>query len=167
MEDASPDKVLSEGEKRAVALADFITEVALDVTSGGIILDDPVTSLDLEWRETIADILVKEAERRQVIVFTHDLPFLYFLKKHAEELGIDLATHWIKRGNIDGKPGYVYCNNCPHWKRTSEVRTRRENSTGELRKLHLESRKAFYMKDSARSEPLMRPSPFSTFSMGL
>jgi len=111
--DVTPDKVLSEGEKRAVALADFLTEVALDTTSSGIILDDPVTSLDLEWRETIAYMLAEEAKRRQVIVFTHDLPFLYFLKKHAEERGIDLISHWIKRGEYDDKPGYVYCNNCP------------------------------------------------------
>ncbi len=111
--DATPDKVLSEGEKRAVALADFLTEVALDTTSSGITLDDPVTSLDLEWRETIAYILSEEAKGRQVIVFTHDLPFLYFLKKHAEEIGIDVMAHWIKRGEHDDRPGYVWCNNCP------------------------------------------------------
>lgn len=63
---ATPDKVLSEGEKRAVALADFLTEVSLDTTSSVVILDDPVTSLDLEWRELIALILAEEAKRRQV-----------------------------------------------------------------------------------------------------
>ncbi len=113
LEVASPDKVLSEGEKRAVALADFLTEVALDTTSSGIILDDPVTSLDLEWRETIASILVTEAKQRQVIVFTHDLPFLYYLKKYAERQTINIETHWIKRGDNDGKPGYVSLNNSP------------------------------------------------------
>lgn len=107
------DKVLSEGEKRAVALADFLTEVALDTKSSGIVLDDPVTSLDLEWRETIAEILVAEAKHHQVIVFTHDLPFLYFLKKYSELIDLDISTHWIKRGDIDDKPGYVYCDNCP------------------------------------------------------
>lgn len=111
--DATPDRVLSEGEKRAVALADFLTEVALDTTSSGIVLDDPVTSLDLEWRETIAYMLAEEAKHRQVIVFTHDLLFLYFLKKHAEEIAVDVAAHWIKRGEDDDKPGHVYCNNCP------------------------------------------------------
>jgi archaellum component FlaC len=112
VEEAPPDKVLSEGEKRAVALADFLTEVALDTTSSGVILDDPVTSLDLEWREVIASILASEADRRQVIVFTHDLPFLYHLKKHSQEEGVDIATHWIKRGT-DGKPGYVFLDNSP------------------------------------------------------
>ena len=41
------DKVLSEGEKRAVALADFLTEIRIDPSVSGIIFDDPVTSLDL------------------------------------------------------------------------------------------------------------------------
>jgi hypothetical protein len=114
---AAPDKVLSEGEKRAVALADFLTEVALDTTSSGIILDDPVTSLDLEWRETIAEILASEAKQRQVIVFTHDLPFLYFVKKHAGQEMVEMETHWIKRGEIDDRPGYVFLNNSPAMER--------------------------------------------------
>lgn len=104
---------MSEGEKRAVALADFLTEAALDTTSSGIVLDDPVTSLDLEWRKTIAKILAKEAEKRQVIVFTHDLPFLYLLLKHAKDQKVYNDVHWIKRGDIDDRPGYVYINNCP------------------------------------------------------
>lgn len=110
---ATPEKVLSEGEKRAVALADFLTEVALDTSSSGIVLDDPVTSLDIEWRELIAAILACEASRRQVIVFTHDLPFLYFLKREADKAGVPTSTHWIKRGEEDDKPGYVYLDNSP------------------------------------------------------
>jgi len=110
---ADPDKVLSEGEKRAVALADFLTEVALDTTSKGIILDDPVTSLDLDWRKTIAKILAKEAVSRQVVVFTHDMPFLYLLLNYAEGKKISKYVHWIKRGDEDDLPGYVWLNNCP------------------------------------------------------
>ncbi len=110
---AHPDKVLSEGEKRAVALADFLTEVALDNRSRGIILDDPVTSLDLEWRHVIAQMLAHEAARQQVIVFTHDMPFLYYLKNEAGDKGINSRYHWIKRGDEDDKPGYVFINNSP------------------------------------------------------
>ncbi len=124
--EATPEKVLSEGEKRAVAMADFLTEIALDTSSSGIILDDPVTSLDLEWRELIASILVKEAKCRQVIIFTHDLPFLYFLKKHAEQEPVEIATHWIKRGDNDDRPGYVFLNNSPalekDYRRTTKAR---------------------------------------------
>lgn len=113
VERATPDKVLSGGEKRAVALADFLTEVSLDTSSGAIVLDDPVTSLDLEWRDTISKMLVAEAKRRQVIVFTHDLPFLYYLKRDAQVEQIELATHWVKRGELNDKPGYVFPDNSP------------------------------------------------------
>jgi len=111
MDEATTDKVLSEGEKRAVALADFLTEVALDTTSSAVILDDPVTSLDLEWKEKIASILAAEAKNRQVIVFTHDLAFLYFLKNDAEQNSVESRTHWIQR--VDDKPGYVFLDNSP------------------------------------------------------
>jgi ABC-type dipeptide/oligopeptide/nickel transport system ATPase subunit len=107
------DRVLSGGEQHAVALADFLTEVKLDSTSNGIIMDDPVTSLDLEWMNHIASMLVNEAKNRQVIVFTHDRPFLYLLKKHAEQGSVDFATHWITRGGPENKPGYVCLNNSP------------------------------------------------------
>lgn len=121
---ATPDKVLSEGEKRAVALADFLTEVALDTTSSAVILDDPVTSLDLEWRGLIASILAKEAERRQVIVFTHDLPFLYLFKRYCEQERVEIVTHWIKRGDCDNKSGYVFLNNSPALERDYRRPTR-------------------------------------------
>ncbi len=110
---ARPQKVLSEGEKRAVALTDFLTEVALDTSSNAIILDDPVTSLDMQWRELVAAYLVKASSNRQVIIFTHDLPFLYYLNKYAKEEKVEMQTHWIKRGDHDDKPGYVFLNNSP------------------------------------------------------
>lgn len=109
----TPDKILSEGEKRAVALADFLTEITLSDPCNGIILDDPVTSLDVEWRQTIASLLANEAKNRQVIIFTHDLPFLYYLKMNAEQGRIEFINHWIKRGDEDDRPGYVYLNNSP------------------------------------------------------
>jgi ABC-type lipoprotein export system ATPase subunit len=110
-EQASPEKVLSEGEQRAVALADFFTEVRLDKHSCGVVLDDPVTSLDFHWKATIAKHIIEEANRQQVIVFTHDLHFLYLLSELAEAQNINLASHWIEK--FDETPGYVHLNNCP------------------------------------------------------
>jgi ABC-type Na+ transport system ATPase subunit NatA len=108
---APMDKVLSEGEQRAVALADFFTEVRLDNQSSGVVLDDPVSSLDFQWKETIAEHIVEEACRQQVIVFTHDLHFLYILSKLADSQKIKLASHWIEKRNE--LPGYIFLNNCP------------------------------------------------------
>jgi ATPase subunit of ABC transporter with duplicated ATPase domains len=106
------EKVLSEGEKRIVALCDFMTEIATDDDNAGIILDDPVTSLDNEWKKTVAEWLVREAPRRQVIVFTHDLPFLYEIKTQADRNGVDVMGHWVKI-EADGRPGHVYLDNSP------------------------------------------------------
>jgi energy-coupling factor transporter ATP-binding protein EcfA2 len=110
---AKPDKILSEGEKRAVALADFLTEASLDDGCHVLVLDDPVTSLDCDWKETVARRLVSESGERQVIIFTHDLHFLYLLRSYATETDIEMVAHWIERGPNDNKPGYIYLNNSP------------------------------------------------------
>ena len=110
---ATPGNILSEGEKRAVALADFLTEVDIDPGCSSVVLDDPVTSFDLDWREKIAPILVKCAAKRQVIIFTHDLAFLYYLVEAAEQEGVEAICHWVQRGWIDGRPGYVSIDNSP------------------------------------------------------
>jgi hypothetical protein len=107
----SVDQVLSDGEKRAVAMADFLTEATMDQSCNGIVLDDPVTSLDNTWKDTLALCLAEHAKMRQVIIFTHDLSFIYHLKAHADEKATEVVTHWIREEN--GQPGYVYLNNSP------------------------------------------------------
>jgi len=111
--DATPDKILSEGEKRAVTLADFLTEVDIDPGCTCIVLDDPVTSFDLEWRGKIASVFAKEAIKRQVIIFTHDLAFLYHLIEAAKRDNVDILCHWIQRGWSDDVPGYVSIDSSP------------------------------------------------------
>ena len=106
----SPDLVLSEGEQRAVALADFLTEVALDENSAGILLDDPVSSLDFDWKGIIAQQVVDEAKRQQVIVFTHDLHFLSLLIEVTGE-DVNISTHQIKK--INNIPGWVFPDSGP------------------------------------------------------
>jgi len=80
---AAVGQVLSEGEHRCVALAAFMAELATTENKSGIVLDDPVSSLDHMHREAVAKRLVAEAARRQVIVFTHDLAFLFELNRAA------------------------------------------------------------------------------------
>ena len=73
-------KILSEGERRCVALAMFLAELSCLETQSGIVFDDPVSSLDHINREKIAQRLAKEGATRQVIIFTHDQAFLHNLK---------------------------------------------------------------------------------------
>lgn len=71
-----PGSVLSEGERSVVALAAFLAEVESASTRSAIVLDDPVTSLDHAYRERVVHEVFAEAQRRQVIVFTHDHVFV-------------------------------------------------------------------------------------------
>jgi ABC-type molybdenum transport system ATPase subunit/photorepair protein PhrA len=105
------EKVLSDGEKRVAALADFLTETALDQFCNGIILDDPVTSMDNNWKNILAQCLVEQAEKQQVVVFTHDLAFLYHVKEHADHLGVSVVSHWVREE--EGQPGFIYLDNSP------------------------------------------------------
>ena len=106
-----PDKIFSEGEQRALSLADFLTEVNLNPTSAAIVLDDPVTSLDHQRKVAIAKRLVEEAGVRQVIIFTHDLVFLTVLSDQAEAVGHSLLGHWVERQ--DGIPGHMNIDETP------------------------------------------------------
>ncbi|MEM7308732.1 MAG: AAA family ATPase [Planctomycetota bacterium] len=92
--------VVSEGEARCLAIAAFFAELATAPTSGGILFDDPVSSLDHNWREMVAKRLVAEAAARQVIVFTHDLVFLLALEAEAKGAGVDHHPQHLRREGI-------------------------------------------------------------------
>ena len=82
----SPEKVFSEGERTAIALACFLAELHLGDDPSGMIFDDPVSSFDHHIREHVARRLVGAAKDRQVIVFTHDLAFLADLREQARKI---------------------------------------------------------------------------------
>lgn len=75
----SIDSILSEGEQKIIALSNFLAECTIDNRQNTIIFDDPVTSLDMDYRGLIANKIIQLSQNRQVIVFTHDLSFLRLL----------------------------------------------------------------------------------------
>lgn len=80
------DQFLSEGEQKAVALADFFTELSMKNSKSPVVFDDPATSFDHDRKEKIAKRIVKESESEQVIVFTHDLMFANYLHEQVEDV---------------------------------------------------------------------------------
>jgi energy-coupling factor transporter ATP-binding protein EcfA2 len=121
----NPSEILSEGEQRAVALADFLTEVGLNPANAGIVLDDPVTSQDHRRKELIAQRLVRESKTRQVIIFTHDAVFLTMLATTCEKTKTEMMTHWVECDG-DGRPGQISLNDCPagipHYRTTQKAK---------------------------------------------
>ncbi len=93
----SPGDILSEGEQRAIAIGSFLAEVGLSGGKGGIVFDDPVSSLDHRRRERVAKRLAAEAAQRQVIVFTHDIYFLCILAEEAETVSVPITTQSLIR----------------------------------------------------------------------
>lgn len=93
----SPGEILSEGEQRAIAIGSFLAEVGLSGGKGGIVFDDPVSSLDHRRRERVAKRLAAEAVQRQVIIFTHDIYFLCLLAEEAKQMGAAVVTQSLTR----------------------------------------------------------------------
>lgn len=121
------DSILSEGEQKAVAIADFLTEVALNPAAAGIVLDDPVSTLDDLRKEKIAERLVKEAATRQVIIFTHDFVFLNQLYSFVEAYGTPMIGHWVER-DADGRPGQVSAGDLPVTSKIYQTTARAEEA---------------------------------------
>ena len=62
--DIETSEIISEGESKAVALAEFLAEISCSPTSSGVIFDDPVSSLDHLIRENVAKEFVKPRKRQ-------------------------------------------------------------------------------------------------------
>lgn len=99
------EEILSEGQQRVIALASFFAELKLANHSGGICLDDPVSSLDHDRRHLVAKRLVEEAQHRQVIIFTHDATFLGQLRDQVDRTTTPQKIHHLEWRA--GKPGHI------------------------------------------------------------
>jgi energy-coupling factor transporter ATP-binding protein EcfA2 len=85
--------ILSEGELKQHALADFFALIELEDYRGVVILDDPVTSLDLCNIECLTERIIKliNEKQNQVIIFTHNILFLNYLL--TKTVGVDSKMH--------------------------------------------------------------------------
>lgn len=105
--------VLSEGEFRVLALACFLAEIRGIPGHDGIVVDDPVSSLDHLHIRQVARRLVSEAPKRsQVVIFTHNLPFYYELLEAAAESGVPVEAHWLERTSVK-ECGFVRAHDAP------------------------------------------------------
>ena len=65
--------VMSQGELNSLALSLFLPRALLDESPFGfVVIDDPVQAMDPSKVDGLARVLESAAEKRQVVVFTHD-----------------------------------------------------------------------------------------------
>ena len=75
--------VLSEGEKRIITIAAFLADVTGKNNKTPFIFDDPISSLDQTYEESVVKRLIDLSQDRQVIIFTHRLSLLGTVKHFA------------------------------------------------------------------------------------
>ena len=94
-------EILSEGEQKAIALAEFLTELQLDTTEAPVIFDDPVNSLDHRIIDEVVKRLIELSKQRQVVIFTHSILLLHsFIQQseleHHKQAGVQFVFHRVK-----------------------------------------------------------------------
>lgn len=90
--DHSIKSIFSEGEQKIIALSNFLAECTIDGRKNTIVLDDPVSSLDINYRESIAKKICSLSLDRQIIVLTHDLSFLRLLMDTCDNKNISVIS---------------------------------------------------------------------------
>lgn len=135
-----PD-VVSEGEARCLSIAAFFAELSTAEDRSAVLFDDPVSSLDHRWRSSVAGRLAKEAQSRQVVVFTHDIVFLLALIEHAKACSVDVSHQHLRRFSSNAG----FCEQRLPWA-AMKVKDRIKK----LRELHRDATKTF--KEGNQSE---------------
>jgi energy-coupling factor transporter ATP-binding protein EcfA2 len=124
-----PSSILSEGEQKVIALADFFAETNITTINKGVVFDDPVTSLDEERKKVIAKRICELSQSKQVLVFTHDLVFVSALINYATDFNILNECHWIESN--DETKGIIWSRNTPSY----DKKYRNDNPATEFYKL--------------------------------
>ncbi len=91
-----PSDVLSEGEQKVIALADFLAEASLKPPAP-VIFDDPINSLDYKRMAEVVDRITALSDTRQVIVFTHNIWFTTELLARFEKRPQDCSYYDVSR----------------------------------------------------------------------
>lgn len=93
--------ILSEGEQKAISLAEFLTELQLDNIKAPVIFDDPVNSLDHRIIDEVGKRFIELSKQRQVIIFTHSILLLHSLIQQSEldtnkQANVNFEFHKVK-----------------------------------------------------------------------
>ncbi len=139
--DHRPSEVLSEGEQKVVALADFLAETRVRQPNGPVIFDDPVNSLDFRRAKEVTSRICHLAKTHQVVVFTHSVMFASMLLENADRK----TTNYIDIKN-DGVPGIASIGTHPRTDTVSDLTKRLDAkivaakaATGEVQESLIES----------------------------
>jgi hypothetical protein len=99
----NPSAILSEGEMKSLALADFLAENSMSDRIVPLVFDDPVSSLDHRRTKEVAKRLVELSEEQQVVIFTHNVWFAAELLELADKT----ACEYMEVASTGGVSGVI------------------------------------------------------------
>ena len=117
-------QILSEGEQKVLALADFIAEARMGGSSAPIIFDDPVNSLDHRRLQEVADRIATLASTRQVVLFTHNIWLATELLARFEKRAGECTYFLVSDDEPGGVKGRVDRATGPRWDTVKELKKR-------------------------------------------
>ena len=145
----NPSKVLSEGEQKVLAIADFVAEARMSDNSVPVIFDDPVSSLDHRRVGEVARRIADLASDHQVVVFTHDI----WLVTHLLDIFEKSDRCLYYQVTDDHGMGTVTLGTGPRWDTIKKLAAKINSSIDEARKTDGEERESHIRDayDSIRS----------------
>lgn len=138
--DHKPSKVLSEGEQKVIALADFLAEASLRQVPAPLIFDDPVNSLDYRRIGEVSSRIALLAADRQVIIFTHNLWLAVELLAKFES-NRERCTYY--RVSDEGGKGLITKGVHPRWDTVKKTKAKINSAIQEAEALQGEQREVF------------------------
>lgn len=97
--------ILSDGEQKVIALADFLAEASISNNTAPIIFDDPITSLDYKRMEHVVQRLIEVSKERQVIIFTHNIWFVVELMQKFQNSPSECS--YFEVSEVGGAKGII------------------------------------------------------------
>lgn len=144
-DDVKAESILSEGERRIIALAAFLADIAGSGQRTPFVFDDPISSLDQDFEEYVVERLVLLAQERQVIIFTHRLSLLALVesvvKKMRDQSALErkpapVELHTTSLRRLGKNVGLVADISTREAKPEKALNRLRDETLKQLRKLH-------------------------------
>ncbi|MDR5826247.1 AAA family ATPase [Caballeronia sp. LP006] len=147
------ESVLSEGERRIIAMAAFLADISGSGQPTPFVFDDPISSLDQDFEEHVVKRLVDLSHERQVIIFTHRLSLVAQVESLVKKIQdkaflakqptpIELNSLSLRR--LGKTVGLIADINIRDAKPDKALNRIRNESLKQLRKLHDEADVAGY-----------------------
>ena len=117
-------QILSEGQQKVLALADFLAEARMGGSSAPIVFDDPVNSLDHRRLKEVSNRIAALVPTCQVVVFTHDIWLATELLARFDKQPSQCAYYMVSDDQTTGAIGKIDRAAGPRWDSAKALKER-------------------------------------------